>query len=165
VNGAGTPDFAKFVQSGGTVIASGSGVAGLAQSLGLQLTSHLLRANGSALPQDSIFIPGSVLKVKTDPSSIALAGVYGDSLRILFSNDEVYKVATMPAGAKTLLWFDSETPLRSGWAWGQKYLNGGTIAYEITAGAGKAFLFTPDITFRAQPHNAFKLVFNGVYAK
>ena len=30
------------------------------------------------------------------------------------------------------MWFDSASPLRSGWAWGQNYLEGGTTAFEAT---------------------------------
>ena len=34
------------------------------------------------------------------------------------------------AGVRAIAWFDSPTPLRSGWAWGQKYLEGGVVAVE-----------------------------------
>ena len=57
----------------------------------------------------------------------------------------------------------ARTPLRSGWAWGQHYLEGGAAAVEATVGKGKVFLFGPEITFRAQPHGTFKFLFNGIY--
>jgi hypothetical protein len=53
--------------------------------------------------------------------------------------------------------------LRSGWAWGQQYLEGGTVAVEATVGKGKVFLFGPEILHRAQPHGTFKFLFNGIY--
>jgi hypothetical protein len=86
---------------------------------------------------------------------------------VFFDNSAVYTVtpALASMGAKPILWFDTETPLRSGWAWGQKYLNGGAIGVEATMGKGKAFFYTTDITFRAQPHAEFKLLFNGIYAQ
>ena len=61
------------------------------------------------------------------------------------------------------MWFDSATPLRSGWAWGQNYLEGGTTAFEATVGQGRVLAFGPEITFRAQPHGTFKFLFNGIY--
>ena len=54
-------------------------------------------------------------------------------------------------------------PLRSGWAWGQHYLEGGAAALEATLGKGKVFLFGPEITFRAQPHGTFKFLFNSIF--
>ena len=66
-------------------------------------------------------------------------------------------------GIRPVSWFDSKEPLRSGWAWGQHYLEGGTAAVEAAVGKGKVFLLGPEITFRAQPHGTFKFLFNGIY--
>jgi hypothetical protein len=60
-------------------------------------------------------------------------------------------------------WYDSDKPLRSGWAWGQQYLKDGVGAIEADFGQGKLFLFGPELTFRSQPHGMFPLVFNGIY--
>ncbi len=54
-------------------------------------------------------------------------------------------------------------PLRSGWAWGQQYLNGAVAAVESDVGKGKVYLFGPEITFRGQPHGTFKFLFNAIY--
>jgi hypothetical protein len=53
-------------------------------------------------------------------------------------------------------------PLRSGWAWGQEKLAGGVALAEATLGRGTIFLFTPEITFRGQPHGTFPLLFNAI---
>ena len=63
---------------------------------------------------------------------------------------------------KRLGWFDTDRPLRSGWAWGQERMQGGTALIEAELGDGKLFLFTPRITFRSQSHAAFPLLFNGI---
>ena len=60
-------------------------------------------------------------------------------------------------------WFATGKPLRSGWAYGQGYLEGGVEVVEASVGKGKLFLFGPEITFRAQPHGTFKFLFNGIY--
>jgi hypothetical protein len=60
------------------------------------------------------------------------------------------------------MWFDSATPLRSGWAWGQNYLEGGVAAADARVGRGVVRLIGPEALFRAQPAGTFKLVFNGL---
>jgi hypothetical protein len=60
-------------------------------------------------------------------------------------------------------WFDSPTPLRSGWAWGQSYLDKGVIAVDAKVGTGRVFLFGPEILMRAQPRGTFKFLFNAIY--
>ena len=55
------------------------------------------------------------------------------------------------------MWFDSATPLVSGWAWGQNYLEGGVAAADATVGRGMVRLIGPEALFRAQPHGTFKL--------
>jgi hypothetical protein len=39
------------------------------------------------------------------------------------------------------------------------------VGIEATMGTGKVFLFSPDITFRGQPHESFKFLFNSIYSK
>jgi hypothetical protein len=67
------------------------------------------------------------------------------------------------AGVRSIATFDGPTPLRSGWAWGQKYLDGGVIAIEARIGRGRVVLYGPEILQRAQPHGTFKLLFNAIY--
>jgi hypothetical protein len=84
---------------------------------------------------------------------------------VFFNNNPVFRLepTAVTSGVRPVIWFDSATPLRSGWAWGQNYLQGGTTAVEASLGRGKLFLFGPEITFRGQPHGTFKLLFNSIY--
>ena len=66
-------------------------------------------------------------------------------------------------GLRPIAWFDTASPLRSGWAFGQGYLNGGVEIVEASVGKGRLVMFAPEITFRAQPHGTFKFLFNGIY--
>ncbi|NUR56263.1 MAG: hypothetical protein HOQ29_17610, partial [Acidobacteria bacterium] len=66
-------------------------------------------------------------------------------------------------GVRPIAWFNSAAPLRSGLAFGQSYLEHGIVAIEAPVGKGQVFLFTPEITFRAQPHGTFKFLFNAIY--
>ena len=45
---------------------------------------------------------------------------------------------------------------------GRKYLRDGVAVIEANVGKGSIFLYGPEITFRAQPHGTFKLLFNGI---
>jgi hypothetical protein len=60
-------------------------------------------------------------------------------------------------------WFSTDKPLDSGWAWGQQYLKDGVAVAAASLGEGTFFALGPEVTFRAQPHGTFKLLFNGLY--
>jgi hypothetical protein len=64
---------------------------------------------------------------------------------------------------RPVAWYDSPTPLRSGWAWGQQYLDQAVAIVEAPVGKGHLVLFGPEVLWRAQPHGTFKMFFNGIY--
>ncbi len=66
-------------------------------------------------------------------------------------------------GVTKIGWFDDDDALRSGWAWGQDKLYGGTAIASAKVGDGDLHLFTPEILFRGQSHSTFQLLFNGIY--
>ena len=84
---------------------------------------------------------------------------------VFYDNSPVLEIKPDAAlrGVKPVAWFDTKSPLRSGWAWGQHYLEGGGAALEAALGKGKVLLFGPEITFRAQPHGTFKFLFNSIF--
>ena len=109
-------------------------------------------------------MPGSVLRVAVDSTSPIAHGVT-NPLDVFFDNSPVFRLEPEAAlkGIRPVAWFDSANPLRSGWAYGQGYLQGGVAVVDATVGKGKLVLFGPEITFRAQPHGTFKFLFNGIY--
>ena len=66
-------------------------------------------------------------------------------------------------GVRPIAWYDSPTPLRSGWAWGQQYLDQAVSIVEAPLGKGHVVLYGNEVNWRAQPHGTFKLLFNGIY--
>ena len=66
--------------------------------------------------------------------------------------------ANLVHGGRPVAWFAGKESLRSGWAWGQHYLEDGVAAAEAKVGKGKVFLLGPEITFRAQPHEDLPVV-------
>ena len=158
----------KFVEQGGVVVAVGSAADAIAQTLELPVTEYLVeRQPGQAdraLGSDKFYVPGSILRVAVDPTAPSAVGSEAQ-IDVYFNNSPVFRLQPSAAskGIRPVMWFDSASPLRSGWAWGQNYLEGGTTAFEATVGQGKAFVFGPEITFRAQPYGTFKFLFNAIY--
>ncbi len=159
----------EFLAQGGHVVTTGSS-SGLALQLGLPVSSHLRSAGEGGqlrpLSQREYYIPGSVLQVAVDKSRPVSWGL-GPQLDVYFSdgrwdNAPVFDLPAGRADIRPLLRFDSATPLRSGWAWGQGQLQGGVLAAEADVGRGRLTFFGTDITFRAQTHASFKLLFNSL---
>jgi hypothetical protein len=157
------PQLRQFAENGGTIVAIGSSAANLAAHLKLPLGNHLLE-NGAPIPRSKYFVPGSVLSAKVDTRHPVAAGMR-ERTDFFFDNSPVFSLApgAEEAGVKVIARFDTATPLRSGWAWGQKYLEGGIVAAEARVGKGRVLLFGPEILQRAQPHGTFKLLFNSLY--
>lgn len=166
------PALVAFLEQGGKIIAEGSSTA-LAYYLKLPLRDHLVELvpDGSVkpLPHSKYYVPGSVLDLAVDNTSPITWGL-DKRLDMYFSdgrfdNAPVFKMTPGLAerGVRPLLWFDSPTPLRSGWAWGQGYLEGGMLGAEATVGKGKLYLFGVDVTFRAQTQASYKLIFNSLF--
>jgi hypothetical protein len=162
------PQLKKFLEDGGTIITVGSSTS-LAYYLGLPVSNYLVERTPTGgereLPREKFYVPGSILRVAVDTKSPVAAGLPND-LDVFFDEDPVFRLDpdAQLKGVKPVAWFDSPHPLRSGWAWGQNYLEGGVAVAEATVGKGKLYLFGPEITFRAQPHGTFKFLFNGIYA-
>ncbi|MCX6595333.1 MAG: M14 family metallopeptidase [Acidobacteria bacterium] len=165
---AAAPRLKAFVEGGGTVIALGSSTR-LAADLKLPLTNHLVERlpNGTerVLPREKYYIPGSILRATVDQRSAATTGLT-PQVDLYFDSSPVFRLAPDAAqrGVTALAWFDGPAPLRSGWAWGQHYLDGGVVAAIAKMGQGRVYLFGPEMTFRAQPHGTFKFVFNAIHS-
>jgi hypothetical protein len=162
------PQLRKFVEGGGTVIAVGRSAMNMASLFELPVGNHLVEKSPDGterpLPGEKYYVPGSVLRVAVDTSAPIAHGVT-NPVDVFFDNSPVFRLGPMAAmkGVRPVAWFDSATPLRSGWAYGQGYLEGGVQVLDASVGKGRLFLFAPEITFRAQPHGTFKFLFNGIH--
>jgi len=156
------PNILDFVRAGGAAVAIGSS-ASLAYHAGLPVENHLV-ANGSILSREQYFTPGSVLDMKVEHASPLTHG-FDDRTDVLFSHSPTFSLApgAEAQGVRRIGWYDTASPLRSGWAWGERYLQNGVGAIEADFGQGKMFIFGPKITFRAQPHGTFGFLFNSIY--
>ncbi|MBC7896260.1 MAG: peptidase [Cytophagaceae bacterium] len=162
------PAIKKFLDDGGTVITIGTST-NLAQHLGLPLKDYMVERTPTGgereLPREKFYIPGSLLRVSVDNTLPIAAGMPTEA-DVMFDESPVFRLEPDAAlkGVKPIAWYASDRTQRSGWAWGQNYLEGGVAAAEANYGKGKVYLFGPEILFRAQPHGTFKFLFNGIYA-
>jgi Zinc carboxypeptidase len=158
------PHLRAFAEAGGTLVAIGESAANLAAALQLPVVDHLVEG-GQPIPRAKYFVPGSILNARVDTAHPIAAGM-PERADFFFDNSPVFALtpAAAPAGVRVIARFDSPAPLRSGWAWGQAYLDGGAIALDVPLGKGRVLLFGPGIVHRAQPHGTFKLLFNAILA-
>jgi hypothetical protein len=154
------PRLREFIEKGGTVIAIGSSATNLAAFLRLPIESQLVE-NGAPLPRTKLYIPGSVLSSRIDVSNPVANGM-SEHTDVFFDDSPVFKIEPGSA-ARRIAWYPTATPLRSGWALGQRYLNGGAAVVDAPLGRGHVLMFGPEITYRAQPHGTFKFLFNAIY--
>ncbi len=160
------PQLRSFVEGGGTLVAIG-GSSSFGYYLGLPIANALTETvDGAArrLPTTKFYVPGSVLEASVD-NTLPIAYGLPPKVDMFYMNSPTFRLQKDAAADHThpIAWFASATPLRSGWAWGQQYLNGGVAAVESDMGKGKVYLFGPEITFRGQPHGTFKFLFNAIY--
>jgi hypothetical protein len=160
------PQLRKFLESGGTILTIGSST-NLANHLGLPLANHLVAPDKEGkerpLPREKFYVPASVLRMRVDRAH-PLAWGLGEEVDAMFAASPTFRLpdGAEAKGLRRVAWFDSKTPLRSGWAWGQEHLEGGVAIAEVQVGRGRLVLFGPQVLFRGQPHGTFKFLFNGI---
>ena len=158
------PAVRKFVEEGGTIVGLGSS-ATIGEAMGLPVDDYLAAAGpgGKPLASDKFYIPGSVLSVKFNNKNPLAYGMPGEGY-VFFDSSPVFRLKTdATPKLSRVAWFDTKTPLYSGWAIGQEYLDGGDLATEASVGAGKIVIISFEATFRGTPHANFKLFFNSLY--
>ena len=157
------PQLIEFLNQGGSIIAIGSST-NIADHLNLPISNHLVDGDGNRLGNSEYFVPSSVLQVRMN-NKLPIAYGMNERVDVFFSRSPVFrfKPDADKQGLTSIAWFDSDKPLRSGWAWGQDRLYGGVAMAEAKVGKGIVYLFGSEILFRAQPHATFKLFFNGLY--
>jgi len=160
------PQLKTFAESGGTLVAIGSSTS-IGQHLGLPIRSALTEfaSDGTerALPPERFYIPGSLLETRID-NTHPLAYGMGTRADVFFDDSPAFRLLpeAQLEGVRPVAWFDSATPLRSGWAWGQERLQQAVAILDAPVGEGRVVLFGPEVAWRAQPHGTFKMLFNAL---
>jgi hypothetical protein len=161
------PQIRSFIENGGKVVAVGNASV-LAYHLKLPVKNALVEVQRDGtekpLPGEKYYAPGSVHIARVDNSLPANWGL-DTHVDVMFNNSPVFNLRPEAKlqGVQVLGWFDTKTPLKSGWAWGQSYLEDGVTAFSAPMGKGMLYVYGPEITYRAQSHGTFKMLFNNLY--
>lgn len=161
------PQLKEFLAAGGSILAIGSGT-GLAPLLGVPVRNYLAEPDKSGkevpFPPEKMYIPGSLMRTMVDNTDPVAYGMPSQA-DMFFDKSPVFGLLpdAQLKHTRAVAWFSGKDTLDSGWAWGQSYLDGGTAVVDSNIGGGKVLAMGPEVTFRAQPHATFKLLFNGVY--
>ncbi len=161
------PEILRFLEDGGTVLAIGSSTS-IGFHAGLPISDALVErspdGSEARLPREKYYVPGSVLQARMDTTSPLAYGM-AERTDFFFNNSPAFTIrpGALLSGVRPVAWFDGPAPLRSGWAWGQNFLDQAVAVFDAPVGRGRLFLFGPEILFRGQPHGTFKLLFNGIY--
>ena len=162
------PQLRKFVESGGTIVTVGDSTS-LAQFFGLPVKNALVEKTPEGqerpLPREKFYVPGSVLQASVDNTSPVAYGM-PPVVDVFFENSPAFRLSPDAdlKNVKPVVWYSSAKPLRSGWAWGQSYLDGTVGVAEAPMGEGEVYLLGVEAAFRGQPHGTYKLLFNSLYA-
>ncbi|MFN0179501.1 MAG: M14 metallopeptidase family protein [Gemmatimonadales bacterium] len=160
------PALRAFLEAGGRVVTIGNSTS-LARHLDLPIDNHLVERTPAGqvrpIPRERFFVPASLLEVTVDSTAPSAFGM-GSKAVVLFDESPVFRLLpdAPTRGIRPVAWFATASPLKSGWAWGQTYLEGGVAAVEAKVGRGTLYLFGPEITFRSQPHGTYRFLFNGL---
>jgi hypothetical protein len=159
-----SPQIAAFLKAGGSVVAVGEST-GVAEMLKLPVADPLTETvDGKArpLPSTRFYIPGSVVRAQVDQANPLAFGVT-PQVALFFDSSPVFRVSDGAKGVSAVATFRGEDSLMSGWALGQKRLDGAAAIVDACVGRGHVFLMGPEVNQRAQSHAAFKFLFNGLY--
>lgn len=163
----------KFVANGGHMLCIGSSGLNIARQWQLPIESALVDETGANLPNTKFYIPGSLLRMKLNAGPLT-AGM-GEYVDVMYDNSPAFRVpnaipatplgSTEPvAQLPTVVGFyDTDKPLRSGWAWGQETLKNTIGVADVPFGKGRVVIYGPEILFRGQSWGTFKLLFNGIF--
>lgn len=157
-----------YVAGGGTILAWEGATNFIIDQFGLPIKNAL-----SGLSGQQFFIPGSLVKLKTDNSYSQGFGLEENHAGFFLRESAAYtlakpatardKKASMP-DVEVYSWYGDSDILLSGWALGEEqHLAGKAAALSTKLGKGEIVLvgFRPQL--RAQPRATFKFIFNPIF--
>jgi hypothetical protein len=159
-----------FVRGGGTLVC-------LAQSGGLAIAAFELPISDVTRDADDrLFVPGSILKLRLDPSKPLAYGMRPDTAAF-FAFSSAFDIAPAPVRAaaghggdvggpsaiETIARYGDKDILLSGWLEGESLIASRAAALQATIGTGRVVLFGFPVQHRGQSHATFRLLFNALF--
>ena len=142
-----------FVEDGGTLVALDSATALVIEQLDLPVRNVLADIDPGAF-----FCPGSILRVRTDPSR-PLAHGLPEALPIWFQSSPAFEADASVVVAR----YTDDEPLLSGWLLGGDRLKGRAALVNVPLGRGRVVLFGFRPQYRAQSRVTYTALLNALY--
>ena len=161
IGSSGVEALKKFVQDGGTLITLNEASQFAIDKLGVPVKNTL-----EGVPPKDFYCPGSILKIKVDPSSplTRKAPMLGSSRDESIAWVEgALAFETMSADAKVIARFaDSNDILLSGWLLGGEKLANKAAIVEVKMGRGRVIMFAFRPQYRGQSIATLPFLFNAI---
>ena len=151
---AGVAALKAFVEAGGTLIC-------LDRAGGLAIDGFNLPVRDVARASDTLVVPGSLVRVETDPAHPLAFGMLPKTAGF-FSSSSAYEAAA-DAPLRTAARYGKGDFLISGWADGADTIAGRSAIVEVPLGAGRVVLLGFRVQHRAQSLATFRLLFNAIF--
>ena len=143
----------RFVEGGGTLIASDGSASAVVEAFALPVRNVL-----AGLTESQFYGPGSLLRVVVDTEHPLGFGLPRQTT-VLFLKGVAYDLT----GVGTVVArYPQSDPSMSGWLLGPEHLYGKAAVVEVPLGEGKVVLFGCRPYFRAQARGTYKLLFNAI---
>jgi len=172
---AGLAELRRFVEDGGTLLLLDHAAEIGTSALGVPVNLTTVRPRGGgdggaegAVPgsgrRESLYAPGSILRVLVDGSLRLTAGM-PDSAAVYFTNSVTFDVPPgSPARAVLRYPARGDDILLSGFLQGAQEIAGKAAAVDVPMGRGRVIMFGFRPQYRGQSVGTFKLLFNALFA-
>ncbi|MCG6926528.1 MAG: hypothetical protein LJF30_14610 [Acidobacteria bacterium] len=145
--------LAEFVERGGTLVALNAASTLVAEQLGLPVRDALAGVDSA-----EFYCPGSILRVRTDPSQTLAHGLPED-LPIWFESSPAFDADPRLVVAR----YRDDDPLLSGWLLGGERLRRRAALVEVPRGKGRVVLIGFRPQYRAQSRVTYAALLNALY--
>ncbi len=152
----GATSLRSFVEAGGRIIAFDRSI-----NYAINTFSLPLRNRVDGVTSQDFFIPGSLIRLKIDPTHPLAYGMPDEAVT-LFARSQVLERTGRGRISIPACYAESDF-LISGWTLGgAEHLAGYPATAQVEIGSGSVVLFAFTPHFRGQPRNTFKLLFNAL---
>ncbi len=149
-----------FVESGGTLIFMNASCNLATEHFGIPVRNVFKKVK-----RDEFVCDGSILRMEFDVSHPLAYGMPEEAATI-FTESCAFDI--MPSFGKekepkSVAKYPEESPLMSGWIYGDRIIRQKSTILDVPYGKGKIILLGFPVQFRAQPYGTFRLLFNSIF--
>jgi len=149
-----------FVESGGTLIFINNSCNLAIEHFGLPVRNVL-----KGIKREEFVCNGSILRMEFDTSHPLAYGMPKEAATV-FDNSCAFNI--MPSfdskkPPQSAAQYPEESPLMSGWIYGDKIIRQKATITDIPYGEGKIILLGFPVQYRSQSYGTFKLLFNSIF--